>query len=166
ATDAPVSMQFLGVAGKQVAVAMGDAGNRARDRAEGGVALALVGGVLPEPPAATGPRVGHYRILAWIGQPEIALGEDGVGAHRLAQPDTPAPGLLAVGPSGMSVDDRQPPDGTVHDPYEVLGLLQGHGVVGVGIIVLEVEREQGARTGPCCGQEVLRLAGPGILARA
>src|SRR6185437_8621032 len=134
-------MQLLGVAGEQIAVAVGDAGNGARDGAVGGVALALVGGILPESPAATGPRVGHHRILAWIGQPEIALGEDGAGADRLAQPDAAAPGLLAVGPGSMSVDDWQPPGGAVNGPNEVLGLLQGHGVVGVGIIVLEVERE-------------------------
>src|SRR5690348_3599143 len=87
APDAPVSMQLHSVAGEQVAVAVGDAGNGARDGAVGRVALALVGGVLPEPPAATGPRVGHHRILTRVGQPQVALGEDGVGTDRLAQPD-------------------------------------------------------------------------------
>ena len=114
------------VAGEQVAVAMGDAGNGARRRAIGGGLDALVGDVLPEPPAAIGPGIGHLGLLVVVGQPEVALRQDRIGADRLG-PDAAAD-TLAVGPGGVGVDDRKPAGRAIDHLHEVLGLLQPHRV--------------------------------------
>jgi len=80
-------MQRLAVAGEQVAVAVGDAGHGARCGAVGGIAVGLVGEILPELPAAIRPGIGHLRLFAMVGEPEIAARQDRVGADRFFQPD-------------------------------------------------------------------------------
>src|ERR1700757_4452047 len=70
AAAAPELLQLLFVAGEQVAVTVGDAGNGARRGAVGGLVGALVGHVLPELPAAVRPGKRHLGLLARVGDPQ------------------------------------------------------------------------------------------------
>src|SRR5262245_52028530 len=96
AAAAPELLQLLLVAGEQVAVTVGDAGNGARRGAVGGLVGALVGHVLPELPAAVRPGKRHLGLLARVGDPQVALRQDRITGDRYRL--DAAPRAFAIGP--------------------------------------------------------------------
>src|ERR1700737_3094629 len=83
----PETVERRLIAGEQVAVAMGNACDRPGCVAVSGVALGLVGGILPEAPTLLRPGGGQLGLLPMVGQPQIATREEGTGRSGFLQPD-------------------------------------------------------------------------------
>src|SRR5262249_25966564 len=101
---APELIERGRVAVEQVAVAVADALHEV-GLVVGGMARALVAGILPEPPAARGPGARDLGRVVVVGDPQTAARQDRIRRDRRAEAEAGVGQGIAIGPGRMDVDD-------------------------------------------------------------